>query len=189
VRVIQYTVHTTAAGGTEESSEVFCLVTSLLDVEYQAPELACCYPRWWGCETAIGHHDMGEGQPVLRSSAPEGMMHGTWALLLVYQAIRKIVGIAVDAAGHPPAKISLPHALAAATDTIAASPRPRRPRPRHVPGQDPHARLSSPATGRTGPASARPRGRRLPSPESRRAQRCLRHPPDRFQLLYPWQIT
>ena len=30
VRVIQYTVHTAADNGTEESSEVFCLVTSLL---------------------------------------------------------------------------------------------------------------------------------------------------------------
>ena len=31
VRVIEYTVHTTAGDGAEESSEVFCLVTSLLD--------------------------------------------------------------------------------------------------------------------------------------------------------------
>ena len=50
VRVIEYTVHTAADDGTVESSEVFCLVTSLLDTEeYPALDLACCYPRRWGC--------------------------------------------------------------------------------------------------------------------------------------------
>ena len=43
-----------------------------------------------------------------------------WALFAVYQAICKIVGIAVDASGIPPARISFPHALAAATNTVAA---------------------------------------------------------------------
>ncbi len=47
-------MHTTAAAGAEESSEVLCLVTTLLDVEeYPALDLACCYPRQWGCETVI----------------------------------------------------------------------------------------------------------------------------------------
>jgi hypothetical protein len=127
VRVIQYTVRTApvAGGGTEESSEVFCLVTDLLDAEeYPALDLACCYPDRWGCETVIGHHktDMGEGQPVLRSKDPEGVMQEMWALFAVYQAICKIIGIAVNAAGIPPARISFPHALAAATDTVAAFP-------------------------------------------------------------------
>jgi hypothetical protein len=123
VRVIEYTVHTAPEGGTEESSEVFCLVTSLFDIEeYPALDLACCYPERWGCETVIGHHkaDMGQGQPVLRSKDPEGVMQEMWALFAVYQAICKIVGIAVNAAGVPPARISFPHALAAATDTVAA---------------------------------------------------------------------
>jgi hypothetical protein len=125
VRVIEYTVHTAAEDGTAESSEVFCLVTSLLDTEeYPALDLACCYPDRWGCETVIGHHktDMGEGQPVLRSKDPEGVTQEMWALFAVYQAICRIVGIGVNAAGIPPARISFPHALAAATDTIAAFP-------------------------------------------------------------------
>jgi hypothetical protein len=125
VRVIEYTVHTTAAAGTEESSEVFCLVTDLLDAEeYPALDLACAYPLRWGCETVIGHHktDMGEGQPVLRSGDPEGVMQEMWALFAVYQAICTIIGIAVEAAGIPPDKISFPHALAAATSTVAAFP-------------------------------------------------------------------
>jgi hypothetical protein len=125
VRVTEYTVHTTAAAGTEESSEVFCLVTDLLNAEdYPALDLACAYPLRWGCETVIGHRktDMGEGQPVLRSGDPEGVMQEMWALFAVYQAICTIIGIAVEAAGIPPDKISFPHALAAATSTVAAFP-------------------------------------------------------------------
>jgi len=124
VRVIEYTVHTAAGnGGGEETSELFCLVTDLLDPqEHPALDLACCYPRRWGCETVIGHHktDMGEGQPVLRSKDPAGVEQEMWALFAVYQAICKITGIGAAAAGIPPDTISFPHALAAATDTVAA---------------------------------------------------------------------
>ncbi|HET9894966.1 MAG TPA: transposase domain-containing protein [Streptosporangiaceae bacterium] len=81
VRVIEYTVHTTPEdGGDEETSEMFCLVTDLLDPEeYPVLDLACCYPARWGCETVIGHHktDMGEGQPVLRSKDPAGVEQET----------------------------------------------------------------------------------------------------------------
>jgi hypothetical protein len=126
VRVIEYTVHTASAdGGDEETSEVFALVTDLLDPEgHPALDLACCYPERWGCETVIGHHktDMGEGQPVLRSKDPAGVMQEMWALFAVYQAICKIAGIAVNAAGVPPAQISFPRALAAAKDPVAAFP-------------------------------------------------------------------
>jgi len=126
VRVIEYTVHTAEAGKDgEESSEVFCLVTDLLDTEeYPALDLACAYPVRWGCEIVIGHHktDMGEGQPVLRSKDPEGVAQEMWALFAVYQAICQLIGAAADAAGIPPERISFPHALAAATDTIAAFP-------------------------------------------------------------------
>jgi hypothetical protein len=124
VRVIEYTVHTTPEdGGGEESSEVFCLVTSLLDTgEYPALDLACCYPDRWACETVIGRHktDMGEGQPVLRSKDPEGVAQEMWALFAVYQAICQLVGAGAAAAGIPPDRISFPHALAAATATVAA---------------------------------------------------------------------
>jgi hypothetical protein len=125
VRVIEYTVHTTAEDGGEASSEVFCLVTDLLDVEqYPALDLACAYPQRWGCETVIGHHktDMGEGQPVLRSKDPEGVAQEMWALFAVYQAICQLIGAGVDAAGIPPEWISFPHALQAAASTVAAFP-------------------------------------------------------------------
>jgi hypothetical protein len=44
------------------------------------------------------------------------------ALFAVCQALCRLVGIGVTAAGIPPARISFPHALAAATDTVAAFP-------------------------------------------------------------------
>ena len=183
VRVIEYTVHTTADDGAEESSEVFCLVTSLLDVEkYPALDLACAYPLRWGCETVIGHHktDMGEGQPVLRSGDPEGVMQEMWALFAVYQAICRIVGLAVNAAGIPPEKISFPHALAAATDTSRLFPPDQaRPRPRHVLAEDPHARLLHPRPPGPGQPAENQEGRGLPRPQARRAQRHPRHPQNR----------
>jgi hypothetical protein len=43
-----------------------------------------------------------------------------WALFAVYQAICALIDAGADAIGIPPARISFPHALAAATDTITA---------------------------------------------------------------------
>jgi hypothetical protein len=125
VRVTEYTVHTTAGDGGEQAPEVFCLVTDLLDVEeYPALDLARAYPLRWGRETVTGHRKtgMGQGQPVLRSGDPEGVMQEMRALSAVCQAISRLTGIAVDAAGIPPDQISFPHALAAATATVAAFP-------------------------------------------------------------------
>lgn len=129
VRVIEYTVHTSGPDGTEEPSELFALVTDLLDIQaYPALDLACVYPMRWGVETVIGHHktDMGAGMPVLRSKDPEGVAQEMWALFAVYQAIYTLIGAAGDATGIPPDKISFPHALAAVTDTVMAAFPPSR---------------------------------------------------------------
>jgi len=136
VRVIEYTVHTSPINGggagagpndedtdDEDTSELFCLVTDLLEPEtYPALDLAGAYPMRWGCETVIGHHktDMGAGKAVLRSKDPEGVAQEMWALFAVYQAIHTLIGTAVDAIGVPPDQISFPHALAAATDSVMA---------------------------------------------------------------------
>jgi hypothetical protein len=123
MRVIEYTVHSSIPDGAEEPSEVFALVTDLLDPEaFPAIDLACAYPMRWQCETVIGHHktDMGQGMAVLRSKTPETVAQEMWALFAVYQAIRTLVGAAVDAVGIPPDKISFPHVLAAATDSVSA---------------------------------------------------------------------
>jgi len=123
VRVIEYTVHSTTADG-QTSSELFCLVTDLVDPqEWPMLDLACAYPARWPVETVIGHHksDLGEGQPVLRSKDPEGVAQEMWALFAVYQAICRLIGIAADTTGTPPEKISFRRALTAATDTVAAA--------------------------------------------------------------------
>ena len=160
--------------------------------EYPALDLACCYPDRWGCETVIGHHktDMGEGQPVLRSGDPEGVMQEMWALFAVYQAICKIVGIAVDAAGIPPDKISFPHALAAATDTVAAFPPDQQDLALAtfllkilMPGffvRDRPDRASPRKTKKAGDFPARKPGEPSVTNVTRRIE---------FHLLYPWQIT
>ena len=134
VRVIEYTVHTTTTDGDgegeESSSELFCLVTDLLDVqEYPALDLACAYPMRWNCETVIRHHktDLGEGQAVLRSKDPEGVAQEMWALFAVYQAICHLIGAGADAVGIPPGRISFPHALNAAADSVSAVFSPSRP--------------------------------------------------------------
>jgi hypothetical protein len=124
VRVIEYTVHSRVAGSDDEdTSEVFALVTDLLDPEtHPALDLACAYPMRWECETVIGHHktDMGQGMAVLRSKDPEGVAQEMWALFAVYQAIHTLIGAAVDAVGIPPDQISFPHVLAAVTDSVTA---------------------------------------------------------------------
>ena len=130
VRVIEYTVHSRPAGShdtagsdNEDTSEVFALVTDLLDPEaHPALDLACAYPMRWECETVIAHHktDMGAGMAVLRSKDPEGVAQEMWALFAVYQAIHTLIGAAVDATGIPPDQISFPHVLAAATDSVTA---------------------------------------------------------------------
>jgi hypothetical protein len=123
VRVVEYTVHSTTTG-TETTSELFCLVTDLLDPEeWPMLDLARAYPARWPVETVIGHHktDLGEGQPVLRSKDPEGVAQEMWALFAVYQALARLIGVAADTTGTPPETISFRHALTAATDTVGAA--------------------------------------------------------------------
>ena len=68
----------------------------------------------------VGLGNMGAGMAVLRSKDPEGVAQEMWALFAVYQAIHTLIGAAVDATGIRPEKISFPHALAAATDSVTA---------------------------------------------------------------------
>jgi hypothetical protein len=162
-------LHTTAADGTGQSSEVFCLVTDLLDTEeYPALDLACAYPLRRGCETVIGHHktDMGEGQPVLRSGGPEGVMQEMWALFAVYQAISPLTGIAVTAAGIPgqdqlPAR---PGRRDRHRGGLSPLTRQTSPSPRSWPSSSCPA--SSPATARIGPARGKPRRSATSPPEN-----------------------
>ena len=123
VRVIEYTVHTsTAADGDEDTSEVFAW----------SPTCSTSRPtrRWTGVRLpdALGLRDRdrapqdrhGRGQSGAAQQDPEGVAQEMWALFAVYQAIHTLIGAAVDATGIPPEKISFPHALAAATDSVTA---------------------------------------------------------------------
>ena len=57
-----------------------------------------------------------------RTTAACATAWSVWSasLFAVYQAIHTLIGAAVDATGIPPEKISFPHALAAATDSVTA---------------------------------------------------------------------
>ena len=172
---------------------MFCLVTGLLDVEeYPALDLACGYPLRWGCETVTGHHTtgMGEGQPVLRCGDPGGVMQEMRALSAVYQAISRLTGIAADAAGIPPDQISFPHALAAATATVAASP----PEQAGLAFATVLAKIFMPAfftrdrPGRASPRKTTKAGdfpaRKPGEPSVTKVTRTIE-----FHLLCPWQLT
>ena len=153
-------------------------------------DLAGTYPMRWECETVIGHHktDMGAGKAVLRSKDPEGVAQEMWALFAVYQAIQTLIGAAVDATGIPPDKISFPHALAAATDSVVAGFSP----------QDLDLALATFLLKildpgffvRDRPDRASPRatreGRRLPRPQGP-PRRRPRHPPTTDPLPAPQQ--
>ena len=179
VRVIEYTVHTSRPDGAEDSSEVFALVTDLLDPEaYPALDLACAYPMRWGCETVIGHHktDMGAGHGGAAQQRPRGRRPGDVG------AVRGLPGHPHPDRRrhrrhrHPTRKISFPHALAAATDSVTAGFPPSRLDLALAtfllkildPG-------SSSATARPGQPTGHQEGRRLPRPQ-RSTQRRPRHP-------------
>jgi hypothetical protein len=99
VRVIEDTVHPTAGDGGEQTSQVFCLVTGLPDVEeYPALDLACAYPL------ALGLRDGHRPPPDRRGRGP------------ARPALRRPRGRHAGDAG------SFPRALAAATAAVAAFP-------------------------------------------------------------------
>lgn len=129
VRVIEYSVVTTDEDG-QETSELFALATTLLDVAaYPAIELAQLYHARWQAETGIGDLKTairGGPEVVLRSKTPPGVEQEFWALLCVYQAIRELISYAAPA-GLDPGRVSFKRALEAARDSAtraALSPLP-----------------------------------------------------------------
>jgi hypothetical protein len=125
VRVIEYTVTTTTEGpdgATEETSELFCLVTTLLDPgPAPAAELAELYAARWTSETIFRNikiEQRGGRTATLRSNSPAMVEQELWAMLCVYQAVR---GLATDTARHaglPPAHISFKNTLAAVRRSV-----------------------------------------------------------------------
>jgi len=128
VRVIEYSVAT--ADG-KETSEVFALVTDLIDPgQLSAAEAADAYGQRWEIETAFGELETGiRGGPavVLRSKSPDMIRQELYALLCVYQAIRTLICHSADRAGLDPDRISFTRAknaiAARVSDAAAFSPR------------------------------------------------------------------
>jgi len=194
VRVIEYTVRTVPEDGAgEESSEVFCLVTDLLDTEeYPALDLACCYPDRWGCETVIGHHktDMARASPCCAPATP--------------RAYSRKCG-PCSPSTRPSARLPAPAQPPWASPRNASASRtPCRPRPPRsrlsppdeldlalaafllkilTPGffvRDRPDRASPRKTKKAGDFPARKPGEPSVTNVTRKIQ---------FHLLYPWQIT
>ena len=139
VRVIEYTVagdpgHPLGVGA---DSELFCLVTTLIDpVLYPMEGFAGLYAERWRIETAIGDVETrlrGGPDVVLRSKGPDMIYQEVYGLLCVYQAVHALMHAGAEHAQIDPDRISFTRTLQAAarhlSDDAAFSPRtPARPR-------------------------------------------------------------
>ncbi|MGW0633927.1 IS4 family transposase [Streptomyces sp. NPDC002758] len=127
VRVIEYTVVTTtldADGVSEETSELFCLITTLLDpASAPARELAELYTARWTSETIFKHikiEQRGGRMATLRSMSPAMVEQELWAMLCVYQAIHQLAAETAHRAHLPVSHISFKQTLAAARRSVGA---------------------------------------------------------------------
>ncbi len=122
VRVIDAQVTVTLADQTRFTAR-YRLATTLTDHRrYPAPALIALYHERWEHETAYLalRHTLLGGR-VLRSGDPAGLHQEIWALLALYQAIRReMVLTAETVPGTDPDRASFTTALQAALDTIAA---------------------------------------------------------------------
>jgi hypothetical protein len=132
VRVIEYTVETEPdQHGSHEVSELFCLVTTLLDENaYPMAEFPDLYHDRWQIETAIGEVETrprGGADVVLRSRKPDLARQEVYGLLCLYQAIRHLIVAGAEQAGLDPDRISFTRAREAVArhvgDDAAFSPR------------------------------------------------------------------
>jgi hypothetical protein len=79
VRVIEYSITSTAIGKGTTTSEVFCLITNLLDpADAPAAELAGLHARRWKIELVFKavKVDIAQARPVLRSGHADTVLAG-----------------------------------------------------------------------------------------------------------------
>jgi hypothetical protein len=121
VRVIDAQVTVTLADQTRFTAR-YRLATTLTDHRrYPAAALISLYHERWEHEIAYLalRHTLLTGR-VLRSGDPAGLHQEIWALLAVYQAIRREMTLAAETVpGTDPDRASFTTALQAALDTIA----------------------------------------------------------------------
>jgi Insertion element 4 transposase N-terminal/Transposase DDE domain len=135
VRVIDAQVTVTLADGTRFAAR-YRLATTLTDHHrYPAAALLRLYHERWEHEIAYLalRHTLLDGR-VLRSGDPAGLHQEIWALLALYQAIRREMTLAAETIpGTDPDRASFTIALHAAINTLAS--------PDVLPGSQPAGRI------------------------------------------------
>jgi hypothetical protein len=129
VRVIEYSV--SGDDHQSELSELFCLVTTMIDHEvHPVEDFPDLYHDRWQLETAIGEVETrlrGGPRAILRSKSPDMVRQEVYGLLCTYQAIRALIVAGAETAGIDPDRISFTRAKEAAarhiSDDAAFSPR------------------------------------------------------------------
>jgi len=123
VRIIQAEVTVTCADGTRYAGR-YRLATTLCDHRrYSAAALIRLYHERWEHEVAYLalRHTLLEGR-VLRSGDPAGLEQEIWALLALYQALRREMVTAVESVpGTDPDRASFTIALQTTIDTVTAA--------------------------------------------------------------------
>jgi hypothetical protein len=118
VRVIRAQITITTPDG--RRSEVYQLVTTVLDADCPATEIASLYHQRWEIETAFCElkQSIGGGR-VLRARTPAGLEQKIYARLITYQALRiAITDATLTAPDVDPDRSSFTVALHAARDQL-----------------------------------------------------------------------
>ena len=122
VRIIEAEVIVTCADGTRYCGR-YRLATTLPDHRrYPAPALIRLYHERWEHEVAYLalRHTLLQGR-VLRSKDPAGLEQEIWALLALYQALRREMVTAATVPGTDPDRASFTIALQTAINTVTAA--------------------------------------------------------------------
>lgn len=123
VRIITADITVTCADGTRYTA-TYQLATTLLDSRrYPARRLITLYHERWEHEIAYLalRHTLANGR-VLRSSDPVGLQQEMWALLTLYQALRRAMVSAVESRpGTDPDRASFTTALETAKDLLLSA--------------------------------------------------------------------
>jgi hypothetical protein len=123
VRVIEARVSVTCSDGSSFDG-TYRLATTLLDARgYPAERLVLLYHERWEHESAYYalRHTIGHGR-VLRSMDPEGVEQEVWALLTLYQLLRRVMVEAAESRpGTDPDRCGFTIALQAARDLLVGA--------------------------------------------------------------------
>jgi hypothetical protein len=123
VRIIVADIAVTCADGTHYTAN-YRLATTLTDPRrHPARQLVALYHERWEHEIAYLalHHTLAAGR-VLRSTDPAGLEQEMWALLTVYQAIRRAMVTAIESRpGTDPDRAGFTTALETAKDLLVTA--------------------------------------------------------------------